>query len=366
MEHIDGVRYHHVHSRIDRRLLRLLEPLSKWHSVRRPLVASALYHMGYARRVAADLRARNCDFVMLFNFSQYVPVIRKQNPAIKIALNMQCEWLTQFDRTRIERRLRGVDWVIGCSAYIADKVGRRFPGVADRCVPVFNGVDVNRFARRARDGSERLEAGAHLLFVGRVSPEKGLHVLLGALKTVVQRNPNTVLEIVGGHAECPREYIVDLAEEEKVAALARFYNGKSYFSQLQDQLVSAGLKDKVRFSGFLPHSEAAERYLSADVLINPSLSEAFGMSLAEGMASGLPVVATRVGGMPEIVDEGRTGLLVASDDAPALAEAILDMLDDRNRARAMGEAGRERAAELFSWDRIAAQLCELFADGDCR
>ncbi|MFQ5592128.1 MAG: glycosyltransferase family 4 protein [Phycisphaerae bacterium] len=337
----------------------MLERFSRRFSVRRPVVASSMYYLGYAGSVTADLRANNCDFVLLFNFSQFVPMIRRWNPGIAIALNMQCEWLTQFDRGMVEQRVRAADWVIGCSAYIAGKVGRKFPGMADRCVPVFNGVDLRKFVCSCSRQSKKDDLGKRLLFVGRISPEKGLHVLLEAFRDVRQRYPDARLEIVGGDAPCPREYSVDLSDDAQVAALARFYNGRSYFSQLREQAVSAGVQDSVEFTGSVPHAKAVEHYQHADVLVNPSLSEAFGMSLVEGMASGLPVVATRVGGMTEIVEEGKTGLLVEPGDHRALAEALLTILDRPDCGRTMGKAGRERAAHLFSWDRIAEKILQL-------
>ena len=80
------------------------------------------------------------------------------------------------------------------------------------------------------------------------------------------------------------------------------------------------------------------------------------MSLAEAMACEVPVVASRVGGMPEVVEHGKTGLLVEPDNTEALAEAILTILDDQELGGSMGRAGRERAVRLFSWDKIAEDM----------
>ena len=84
------------------------------------------------------------------------------------------------------------------------------------------------------------------------------------------------------------------------------------------------------------------------------------MSLVEAAASQLPVVATRVGGMPEIIEEGVTGLLVAANDPVALAEAILTLLRDEGKRRAMGQAARRRAERLFNWQRITDSLWRCY------
>jgi glycosyltransferase involved in cell wall biosynthesis len=91
----------------------------------------------------------------------------------------------------------------------------------------------------------------------------------------------------------------------------------------------------------------------------PSLEEGFGLPLAEAMAAGLPTVASRVGGMPEIVVDGETGILVAPGDADALADAIVRVLADPELGRRLGEAGRARAVERYSWDVIAAATVAL-------
>jgi glycosyltransferase involved in cell wall biosynthesis len=103
----------------------------------------------------------------------------------------------------------------------------------------------------------------------------------------------------------------------------------------------------------LAADEMPPRYHDATVAVMPSLEEGFGLPLAEAMAAGLPTVATRVGGMPEIVVEGETGLLVPPADADALAAAIVRVLADPELARRLGNAGRARAVERYSWDVIA-------------
>jgi len=336
--------------------IKVINLFKKFDDVKRPLFASRLYNLTYITQVAIDLKRQQYDIVHIHNFSPFISIVRAFNPQIEIVLHMHCEWLTQLDMATIEQRLRQVDLVVSCSDYITKKVQTKFPQFADRCQTIYNGVNTEHFAPPG-DRVKPLNHKKRLLFVGRVSPEKGVHLLVEAWQKVISYYPDTELEIVGPEAIAPLEYIVALSDEAKVKDLARFYP-ESYLAQLQ-QMLPTTVASQVKFTGFVPHSQLPARYLQADVLINPSLSEAFGMSLAEAMAVEVPAIAARVGGMPEVIAAGETGLLFEADDASGLAAAILHILSNPELSQAMGKAGRQRAIELFSWERIAENmLCQ--------
>lgn len=356
-EERDGIAFRHIGDRRDSRIAAWLARYGGYRRLQAPLVSSRWYGWEYARRVARDLAERRVDLALLFNFTQYAPVLKRACPRMHLVLAMHCEWASQFDEAMIRRRLAKVDTVVGCSAYIARKIAARFPDFPGECRALYDGVDVAQFAGRTVEP----DAAPRVLFVGRISPEKGLHVLLDAFARVVARFPEARLDIVGAHAECPREILVDLGDEPMVRDLARFYDGRGYAAHLNEQIRRHGLASRVEFSGFLPHAEAVRHFHRAWVLVNPSLSESFGMSLAEGMAAGIPVVATRVGGMVEVVDDGVTGSIVAPDDPTALAEALIGLLSDGELRRRMGEAGRRRASACFSWQRAADDVAALAA-----
>jgi glycosyltransferase involved in cell wall biosynthesis len=363
-ERIDGVCYRHIPNRFDRRLIPWLERWGKNRPVDRPVAASRWYAVEYARRVASDLRRRGCDVAWVFNYSQFAPIIKRANPATRVFLNMQCEWASQFDRAMIAERLRSVDAVLGCSGYVADKVRDRFPAYPGICQAVYNGVNPRMFEVAAPIKEKTNDAGPRILFVGRISPEKGIHVLLDAFAQVLTVVPDATLDLVGADAACPREILADLSDDPMVRALGRFYTGEGYGAHVRAQAAALGIAERVRFHGFLAHAETAQRFAAAALLVNPSLSEAFGMSLAEGMAAGLPVVATRVGGMVEVVDDETTGLLVAPDDAANLATALTRLLTDAPLREKMGQAGRRRVAERFAWWHIADELFALATSAD--
>ena len=370
-EYSQGVRYQRISTAVDEwftfisaafnklgrfSLFRKIQTVVFSRDVERPLFASSLFYLTYALQVAKDLRKEKCDIVHLHNFSQFVPIIRALNPKINIVLHMHCEWLTQLDRAMIKKRLREVDSIIGCSEYITEKIRLVFPQFAERCQTIYNGVDIDYFVSRNRCVLANKNGVKRLLFVGRVSPEKGVHVLLEAFQEVVKRYPQAQLEIVGS-VSIPRiEFIVALSDNPEISKLGRFYKKTGYLSHLQEQLFSLNIVDNVTCTGFIPHRYLIKHYRQADVLVNSSFSEAFGMSLIEAMACQVPVVATRVGGMTEIVEDGKTGMLVKSGNASDLAEAILRILSEKDLRKKIRNAARERVVELFSWDRIVEKL----------
>ncbi len=192
--------------------------------------------------------------------------------------------------------------------------------------------EVVHYGIEARDGVEPY-AGTEprLLCVGRLIPIKGHLVLLRALAQARERVPGVVLDVAG---RGPLEPAL-----------------KAYAREL-------GLDGAVRFLGFVsPVERALEQ---AAIVVVPSLGEGFGMVALEAMERGRPVIASAVGGLPEIVADGETGLVVPSGDANALADAIVALAGDLERAAAMGRAGRERALALFTPERCATRIEELY------
>jgi glycosyltransferase involved in cell wall biosynthesis len=361
-EYRDGVLYRRIsipsHSRWANMLSRT--PLL-WRVQGHISFRSGWYYAGHALQIAADVRRRQCDVVHIINLSQFAPIIRAINPRTKIVLHMCSEWLTRIDRGAIESRLRKVDRILGCSDFVTNQIRRAFPGYSDRCATIYCGVDTSRFetrtSRRARpDGAKRI------LFVGGVSPHKGLHVLLGAFQEVLKRCPEAVLEIAGPEGVMiPVDWLPTLGEPEEMAKLLRFYDGRPYMQHLKEQIESLNLQGRVTFSGLLPRSELARRYSEADLFVFPSLwNELFGMPMAEAMASGVPVVAARIAGIPEVVENGRTGLLVERANPSALAGAIVQLLQNDGLRQTMGRAGRQRVLEKFTWERIADELLRQY------
>jgi glycosyltransferase involved in cell wall biosynthesis len=273
---------------------------------------------------------------------------------------MHCEWLNQLDYVVIKERIAQCDLVLGSSDYITDKVKERYPEFSSRCDVLYNGVDVELFHPGSGNHSKSAD-GPRLLFVGRISPEKGVHTLIEAFACLANQFPAAQLDLAGPVASLPLEYIVGISEEPEIAALARFYE-EDYGIILRRLVAENGLADRVNFLGVLSQEELVDYYQAADILINPSYSESFGMSLVEAMATETPVVATRVGGMVNIVDENETGLLVDRGDVQGLAEAMKRLLGDDALRQQMGKIGRQRVIDRFSWPEIAASAVEKYTN----
>ena len=333
-----------------------------WSRLRPPseaLVGQRFYAFDYLRMALKRLRALDPDVVHIQNFPHFAPAVRKALPEAAIVLHMHCDWLVEFEARSLARSLSAVDTVIGCSAHVATAAEARFKDLATRFTVIPNGAPIKppRAEPPARDPGR-------VVFVGRVSPEKGVHTLLQAWPRVVAACPSAHLEIVGPPSVTPRDFLADLSKDPAVRDLARFYAGGaefkgSYGSTLQ-AMVAAPIADTVTFVGHEPHERVMQRLARAAALVNPSLSESFGMSVVEALSVGTPVVATRAGGMPEIVEATEGGSLVKRNDPLALAEAIIDLLRNPERAAATGRRGAARMRELYSWDRIAALTREVY------
>ena len=351
----DGVEYRFVSGRGDYRIQRILERLPLFGE-RRPLFSSALYYPSYHLQVALAARREQPDAIRISNFSNLLPLFRRMCPSALIVLSMHCEWLTQLDRRLVDRRLSRADVIVGVSDFITERIRARFPQHAARCVTVANGADVERIVptdRRGRCGPVRL------LTVGRISPEKGPHVLLEAFALVAQRRNGVELHVVGKEGLPPQEMLLNLDKTPRVQALAPYFR-EGYLQRLREGLPDR-VRSRVHFHGWARHEELAAEYARADVFVFPSAwDEPFGIPVAEAMAAGLPVVATRVGGIPEIVSDGDTGLLVEPEDAESLAAAMEKLVGDAELRARLGDAGRRRAVERFSWERAATAYRTIF------
>lgn len=330
------------------------------------------YFQTYARQHAEAIAEWSPDVVHLENNSCWVPVFRRAMPGTAIVLHMHSEWLTDIPFQTGAARLREVDRVVAVSDHVADLIRERYPDVAERVAVVPNGVDLSRFLTRARAGTarrqgiERLKArlalgrGPVVLFVGRISAEKGLHHLLEALPAIERRVPGVRIILCGPpyalRSPLPTRQRREL--EGHPAWRARY---DDYLRRL-----AAPLGDGVVFAGNLTRHEVELAYGLADVYVQPSTMEASPLPVVEAMASGVPIVATTAGGIPGQVVDGETGLLVPPRDPTALANAISRVLLDSELSRRLVAAGLERARQGLTWEASADLLLEVYrslADG---
>ncbi|MGJ5628354.1 tetratricopeptide repeat protein [Nostoc sp. CALU 1950] len=373
----EGVQYKYIPVKLDRSVLKRLEQIPGFYSPARPSFAFSLYYAAYALQIAHDLKKHPCDVVHIHNLSQFAPIIRALNPNCKIVLHTHCEWLNQLNHKTLEQRLGAVDCVLSPSQYISAQVQQRFLQFSERCQVIYNGVDADRYldflpqSQTVKSPSQK--PIKRLLFVGRVCPEKGSHILLEAFRQVLLHDPNVQLMVVGPIGVIPYEYLVGLSDDPKVSALASFHQDdawtaylRQYMALLSEQ-VDEGTAPPVTLTGLVPPSQLPSLYQQADIFVFPSIChEAFGMPIAEAMIAGLPVVATQGGAFPELVEHGKTGLIVERSDVNALADAIIHLLKDAELRTAMGQAARQRGIEQFTFDKLAVDLQHLYANLCCQ
>ncbi|MEU6351837.1 glycogen synthase [Streptomyces sp. NPDC047072] len=245
------------------------------------------------------------------------------------------------ERTAIE----SADAVIAVSGAMRDDILNCYPALDPAKVHiVHNGIDTALY--RPDHGTEVLDRVGidrdrpFVLFVGRITRQKGVPHLLRAVRDI---DPATQVVLCAGAPDTPeidREFR-DLFEE-----LSRVREGVFWIPQM------------------LPRPEVIQLLTHAAVFVCPSVYEPLGIVNLEAMACGTPVVASRVGGIPEVVDDGGTGVLVPVDDdfEAGLARALDSVIGDPAAARRMGEAGRERAVGEFGWDAVARRTVRLYEE----
>jgi starch synthase len=233
--------------------------------------------------------------------------------------------------------------VIAVSRGMAADIRASYPEVpAHRVHVIHNGIDARQYSPDlGRDVLDRygIDPGRPaVVFIGRVTRQKGLPVLLRAAERI---DPAAQLVLCAGQA--------DTAElQAEVTGLV--------------ERLRATRSGVIWLPGMLAKPEVIQILSHATVFVCPSEYEPLGIVNLEAMACGSAVVASNVGGIPEVVAEGETGLLVPAGDESAFAAAINALVGDPGRATELGNQGRQRAVAEFSWDRIAAQTAELYAE----
>ncbi|MBD2446893.1 glycosyltransferase family 4 protein [Nostoc sp. FACHB-152] len=355
----DGITYRRIPDSWIDKILDPLNLLDIWgiSHPQRPFYASTLFFREFYRQVAKDIQAQKCDVIHMNIVFQFVPLMRAYNPHAKIVLHLHSDFLPLFDPVIVEQHLKSVDLVVGCSNYLINQVRKYLPQVKSETL--YNGADTRHFTISNNSYKKvKNKDIKQILFVGRISPEKGVHILIDAFNKVVSRYPQVQLKLVGSENALIPWYTLD-REDPQVQKILLYYQG-NYKSQLEER-INPNAASSVFFLGKVPHFELLEYYQQAYIFVFPSVwNEAFGMPIIEAMSMGLPVIATYGGAFPELIEDGKTGLLVERGDADALAEAMLRLLLDDNLAIAMGEAGRQQAIEKFDWEHQAQKLLHYY------
>lgn len=251
--------------------------------------------------------------------------------------SMFLEALEQGKGPLLWEQIRHADRFLAPSAQLAE-LTVAIGAAPERVENIPNGVDTEEF--QPREGSAaRGEWGftpeqVLVLAARRLVKKNGMEYLLQAAPEFLATSPQARLVIAG-----------DGPEEEALIQLA----------------ATGGVADRVHFLGNIARERLPDLVAMADIAVLPSLKEATSIAGLEAMASGKPLVGTAVGGIPEIIRDGETGLLVPPADASALAQALARLIRDEALRLRLGQAGRARAVAEFAWPVIAARTAEAYA-----
>jgi glycosyltransferase involved in cell wall biosynthesis len=297
-------------------------------------------------RLARQIARSRIDIVHAYNFYGNVfalPPARLMAPVVIASIRDRSPYLTSMQK-RVQRYACQLadrilvnadavkDWLVGQEGYDPSNI-----------VVIRNGVDMSRFAGAPAGDRIRRELGipadARLVtVVSRLTRLKGIEHFLQAAAALKPRYPDVWFLIVGETS--PPD--------------------PAYLQELQALADALGISDRVTFTG--RRSDVPDILGAADIAVMPSLNEALSNALLESMAAGAPVVATRVGGTPEALTDGETGLLVPPGDAAAIAAAVSRLLDDPELACRLGRAARARIDDQFSVGRMVSATENLYGE----
>lgn len=228
----------------------------------------------------------------------------------------------------IQRTLRAADWVCGSSEAIL-KLGRQLaPDLKSHSSVIHNGIDIPELSPVPLPTDT-----PRFLCLGRLAPEKGFDVALTAFATICERFPQASLVVAG--------------------------DGPTHLD-LKQQAATLGLSHAVRFVGSVDPLAVPALINEATIVLMPSRQESLPMVALEAAIMARPVVASRVGGLPEVIAHHETGLLVETEDSKAMAEAALFLLERSDLMTHIGQVARRRAQERFSWEQHLAAYDALY------
>jgi spore coat protein SA len=265
------------------------------------------------------------DVVLVYNRFQTAMWATRMARRSSIVLFMDNEHLSNISDARLHRVFKNVDVIAVPSNFLGNTITQRRCGPSEMVVTLRHGISSDVFFPGNR--SYCLEEQPQILYVGRLVPEKGVHLLIQAFKLLLNEYPNAELTIAGG-------------------AWFGSESRSSYIASLES--LTVGIETQISFLGSVSHRDLPELYRNANLFVMPSIwREVHGQVNLEAMATALPIITTRRGGIPECV--GDTAVLLDEVDVESLLSAMQKIVNCPQIARSMGERARNRAIARFGW-----------------
>jgi len=232
------------------------------------------------------------------------------------------------------------DALIAVSFYTRNELTELYDVDEEKIHVIYNGVDTKKFKPRRDRAGLRLELGLEeeqkiILCVGRLYYRKGITILLKSIPEVVEKFGDAKFVISGRGFKKNEENLRKLAEKLKI-------------------------EKYVTFLGYVPDEKLPLLYAASDIFVLPALYENFPFAILEAQSTGLPVISTKVGGIPEFLTNNENGLLVEPSDPEQLAQRIIILLQDPELAEDLGRRGRRLVEEKFAWPLITSQVFGLY------
>lgn len=279
--------------------------------------------------------------------------LNRTNPKAKIWLNLHSSTYISprhISETRLRQSFAIADRIIVNSDFLRSLILKKVPEAGAKVRVVYPGVETRRFQSRYTAEGEAVRRHhrerkglAHrkvVVFLGRLIPLKGVHHLLAIVPKLIKTHPDLLVVIVGSP-----------------------YYGSHRTTAYSRKLLKMGerYKKHIRFVPYVPYSEVPGWFMAADIAVMPSgKREAFGLVNVEAMATGLPVIATRAGGMQEIIQDGETGFLINQKEIKSeLTAKLLLLLHNAALRRQMGIKSRQRVEQLFTWEHTAKRWLKI-------
>jgi spore coat protein SA len=315
--------------------------------VRLPATTTEEYVRGIKPYLSNDF-----DLVHVFNRPRWVPFLSKDlTCAFSLSLHNEMFPQKKINATLATACIDRVSFITTVSDFIACGVKELYPFAANKLHPVYSAVDCSiykpiwenekdspRSVLRAKYGLQNRKT---ILYVGRLTPKKGTHIVLDAMASVMKSHPNTALMIIG----------------------SKWYGGNesTEYIQLLKKL-SKDLAGPVIFTGFISPNEIPKYYSIGDIFVNMSQwQEPLARVHYEAMAAGLPIITTNRGGNAEVMQEGVNGFVMEDYSNPRVLEKnIITLLNNKDLAHMLGVNGRKIAQDKYNFNRLANDLLKLF------
>ena len=300
----------------------------------------------YLKEVLKVTNGKTFDWIQVDNRPHYAAVIKRHFPKTPVSLFLHSLTFVKPPYASIRRcskQLNKVDWIVANSSSLEQELTRLYPKQRNQLYKIYLGTDVARFSPKSEKTRRRLRRkyrvssnGFQILYVGRLIQRKGIPRLIRAVHKARKSIPGLKLLIAGGE------------------------QGRGFKAKLKRKANMLGVPTK--FLGNIPHRKIHEVYGLANCFVCPSQKhEAFGLVNVEAMASGLPVIASNIGGIKEVIQHEINGILIKEfRDPRAFARSIVAVAERKEWAEGLAKQARQDVIKQFSWQATAQSLADFY------